>query len=145
MSIDTRERPRERHEDSLADLFRRLASDIPGLFRKEVELAKAEASEKFDQTLSGAGAILVGAVLALGALGVLLSAIVALGAAFLVALGMGETMAGAISAIVVAVIVGLIAWAFIAKGRSALKTTNLSMNRTAASLGRDADIVKERL
>lgn len=141
MSIDTR----ERHESSLADLFRRLSSDIPNLFRKEVELAKAEASEKFDQTLAGAGAILIGAVLALGALGVLLSAIVALGAAFLVSLGMGETLASAISAIVVAVIVGLIAWAFVAKGRNALKTTNLGMNRTAASLGRDADIVKERL
>jgi hypothetical protein len=33
----------------------------------------------------------------------------------------------------------------ISRGLDALKANNLNMNRTTASLGRDANIVKERL
>jgi len=35
----------------LTDLLGGLASDISGLFRKEIQLAKAEASEKLDHAL----------------------------------------------------------------------------------------------
>ena len=54
-------------------------------------------------------------------------------------------MANAVSAIIVTIVVGDLAWIFIARGRNAMKARNLNMNRTASSLGRDADIVKERL
>ena len=69
---------------SLADLIGGLASDISGLFRKEVQLAKTELSEKVDSALSATRLLLAGGVLALGALGVLLAAIVGGIAAFLV-------------------------------------------------------------
>ena len=42
----------EQHSTGLADLLGGLASDISGLFRKEIQLAKAEASEKLDSALS---------------------------------------------------------------------------------------------
>jgi hypothetical protein len=129
----------------LSELLGGLAGDISGLFRKEIELAKAEASEKFSQTLGGMQMLLAGAVLALGALGVFLSALVALLAAFFVAQGMGETIAGALAAIIVTVVVGLIAWALVARGLNTLKASNLKLERTASSLGHDADVVKERL
>tara|TARA_R110002020_G_scaffold3766_24_gene16655 strand:+ start:5995 stop:6411 length:417 start_codon:yes stop_codon:yes gene_type:complete len=129
----------------LADLIGGLASDISGLFRKEIQLAKAEAGEKISETMAGVSAIAIGGVLALGALGVFLGAIVALLAAFLMAQGMDPTTANALSAFIVAAVVGLIGWMTISKGINALKASNLNMNRTAASLGRDADIVKERL
>lgn len=129
----------------LSDLIGGLAGDISGLFRKEVELAKAEASEKFSQTLGGMELLLAGAVLALGALGVFLGALVGLLGAVLAAQGMDPILANALSAVIVAVVVGLIAWGLISRGRNALKAGNLNMDRTVTSLGRDANIVKERL
>ncbi|MGB3338459.1 MAG: phage holin family protein [Devosia sp.] len=129
----------------LAELLGGLATDISTLFRKEVQLAKAEASEKVSETMAGVSSIAVGGVLALGALGVLLAAIVSLLSAFLVARGMDPTFANAISAFVVTAVVGIAAWVAISRGLNALKASNLNMNRTTASLGRDADIVKERL
>lgn len=129
----------------LAELLGGLATDVSTLFRQEVQLAKTEASEKVSQTMAGASSIAIGGVLVLGALGVFLAAVVSLLAALLVNQGMDPTLANALAAIVVTAVVGLIGWASISKGLAALKSNNLNMNRTAASLGRDADIVKERL
>ncbi|MBJ6989197.1 MULTISPECIES: phage holin family protein [unclassified Devosia] len=129
----------------IADLLGGLVSDVSTLFRKEVQLAKLEASEKVSETMSAAGAIVIGSVLALGALGVFLAAVVTLLTAVLISLGFDPIFANSIAAGVVTLVVGMLAWNFIAKGLHALKASNLSMNRTAASLSRDADIVKERL
>lgn len=129
----------------LAELLGGLATDISTLFRKEVQLAKTEASEKVSQTMGGVSAIAIGGVLALGALGVFLSAVVSLLAAFLVNQGLDPTLANAIAALVVTAIVGIAGWLTISKGINALKASNLNLNRTTASLGRDAGIVKERL
>ena len=129
----------------LAELLGGLATDISSLFRKEVQLAKAEASEKVSQTMGGVTSIAIGGVLALGALGVFLGAVVSLLAAFLVNQGLDPTLANAIAAFVVTAIVGIAGWLTISKGINALKASNLNLNRTTASLGRDADIVKERL
>ncbi len=74
MSTENESRP-------LADLLSGLVSDMTSLFRKEVQLARTEASEKVAQGLTALASIAVGGVLVLGALGVLLSAIVQLLAA----------------------------------------------------------------
>jgi hypothetical protein len=129
----------------LAELLGGLASDISTLFRKEVQLAKTEVLENVSQAMGAMASIAIGGVLALGALGVFLSAIVSIVAAFLVNTGMDSALANAVSAFVVAAIVGIAAWVSISKGLNAFKTNNLNMYRTTASLGRDADIVKERL
>lgn len=129
----------------LADLLGGLVNDISTLFRQEVQLAKTEASEKASQAMGAAASIAIGGVLALGALGVLLSAIVSLLAALFVNMGWDPTMANALSAFIVTAVVGIAGWMSITKGIDALKASNLNLNRTAASLGRDADIVKERL
>ena len=129
----------------LAELLGGLASDISGLFRKEVELAKAEASETVSHVLEGIEWLLAGAVLALAALGVFLAAVVTLLAAFFAAQGLDALLSSALSAGVVTLIVGLIAWGLVSRGRKALRAKNFTMKRTASSLGRDADVVKERL
>lgn len=129
----------------LAELLGGLATDISTLFRKEVQLAKAEASEKVSETMAGVSSIAIGGVLVLGALGVFLSAIVSLLAAFFVGQGLDPTLANALSAFVVTAVVGIAGWMTISKGLNALKANNLNMNRTTASIGRDANIVKERL
>jgi hypothetical protein len=129
----------------LAELLGGLVSDISGLFRKEIQLAKAETSEKVSEMVGGVVSLLIGGVLALGALGVLLSALVTLLAAFFVAQGLDPTLSNALGAGIVTIVVGIIGWIFINRGLATLRTSNLNLKRTTASLGRDADIVKERL
>ena len=61
---------------SLKELFGNLTHSVTTLFRKEIELARAENSEKMSQAGVDAGAIAGGGVLALAALIVLLQALV---------------------------------------------------------------------
>jgi hypothetical protein len=129
----------------LGDLISGLVSDISGLFRKEIELAKTEASAKVSNAASGLGMLAVGLVLAVGAIGVLLAAIVNGLGAVLVAQGFTEANADAIASIVVSVVVGIAAWIAISRGLAIVRNTNPTLPRTANSLRRDAEVVKERL
>ena len=128
---------------SIADLFSGLASDISGLFRKEIELAKAEASEKIDDALNASKGLAVGAILAIGAVGVFLTALVTGLSWVLVAVGMSQQAASFVSSLVVALVVGGIAWSFISKSLEAWKASRLNLDRTTHSLARDAEVVKE--
>jgi len=131
-------------ERSLPELVTGLVGDISGLFRKEINLAKTEASEKMAHALVGIEAFAAGLVLAICAVGVLLAALVNGLAAFLVARGMAEHNADALSSVVVGVVVALIAWGLISRGLNALKGEKLKLERTSASLQQDAKIVKDR-
>lgn len=130
---------------SLPELLGGLAGDISSLFRKEIQLAKAEVSEKASGMVGGIQSAVAGVILVLGALGVLLGALVALLAAFFVAQNMDPTLSAALAAAIVGIIVGVIGYVLINRGMAAFKTTNLNLDRTTTSLGRDANIVKERL
>ena len=129
----------------LAELVGGLASDISTLFRKEIELVKTEASEKLNQTTGALVLLGAGAVLAIGALGVILTAIVTALAAVFVDRGMGATSANSLAAAIVGIIVAAIAWMLVARGLNGLKASNLKLDRSAASLQRDASVVKERM
>ena len=83
----------------LSELVTGLVADISGLFRKEIDLAKTEASAKFSNALSGMEMFAAGLVLAIGAVGVLLTALVNGLAAFLVAQGFTEANADALSSV----------------------------------------------
>lgn len=135
------------HNDtrSLADLVKGLVSDVSTLFRQEIELAKTEAGERVESAMHGGQMLVIGAILAIGALGVLLAALVALGTAWLVSMGMDPMMANVISAVVVALVVGGIGWAMISSGTKRLKTSNFRLERTTHSLSEDANVVKERI
>ena len=129
----------------LTELVTGLVADISGLFRKEIDLAKTEASAKFSNALTGVEMFAAGLVLAIGAVGVLLSAIVNGLSAFLVAQGFTEANADALSSVVVAIVVGLTAWVTISRGLSVLRNSSLTLPRTTSSLRRDAEVVKEKL
>lgn len=129
---------------SIGDLLSGLVNDISLLFRKELQLAKAEAGEKVEQVVGAGRSVIIGAVLAIGAVGVLLAALVAILAAILVAMGMGATLANAISAVVVAAIIGGIAWGMISSGINAVKATNLQPTRTVRAVTEDVNAVQEK-
>jgi hypothetical protein len=129
----------------LPELVRGLITDLTGLVRKELDLAKTEASESFTRALGGIEVLAIGLVFAIGALGVLLSALVTGLTAILVSQGFTEPGANALAALIVAAVVGLIAWALMSKGISALRGSNLKMERTTTSLGKDANVIKEKM
>jgi hypothetical protein len=130
---------------SLVDLLSGLVGDVSMLFHKEIELAKAEASEKLDDAIGASRNLAIGGVLAIGAVGVLLAAIVSGLTALLVAWGMQDQLANFVAALVVAVVVGIIAWSMIAKGAADLRASKLNMERTTRSLQQDAATVKGKL
>ncbi len=129
----------------LSELIGGLVSDVSGLLRKEIDLAKTEASEKISKALSGVEVMVIGVVLAIGAVGVLLSALVSGLALVLVRSGMGEGGANALAALIVGVVIGGIAWLLVSRGVAALRASNLKLDRTATSLRRDVDVVKEKI
>jgi hypothetical protein len=121
---------------SLKDLIGDLTNSVSTLFRKEIELARAETSEKVNQAAVAAGSIAAGGILALAALIVLLQALVIA----LTELG----LAPALSALIVGGVVAGVAFALIYKGTTDLKAGSLAPNRTVDSLRRDAEMVKEQ-
>jgi hypothetical protein len=120
--------------------FKELLSDLTGslttLVRKEIQLARAETSEKITQSMVAFGAIAAGAILALAALIVLLQALVIA----ITELGVPP----ALSSLIVGLVVAVIAYALVYKGTSDLKASSLAPNRTIDSLRRDAHVVKEQ-
>jgi len=135
--------PASEHQHTLTDLLGSLASDISGLFRKEIELAKTEAGEKLETALEASKGLAIGGVLAIGAVGVFLAALVTGLSWVLVALGMSDDAAGFVASLVVALVVGGIAWMMISRSLEAWKASRLNLRRTTHSLARDAEIVKE--
>ncbi len=133
------------HAGGLADLLGGLASDVSALFRTEIQLAKAEASEKLSEVLKAGRTLAIGAVLAVGAVGVFLAALVSGGATLLVQTGMSQPAANFVSALVVTLVVGGVAWAMISRSIAEFNANKLNMERTTQSLQMDAAAVKENL
>lgn len=124
-------------ERSLKDLLADLTHSITTLFRQEIQLARAETSEKITQVGVALGAIAGGAILAMAALIVLLQALV-----------IGITEAGVPagwSALIVGAVVAVIAYILIHKGTSDLKAGNLAPSRTMDSMKRDAHVAREQV
>jgi uncharacterized membrane protein YdjX (TVP38/TMEM64 family) len=116
----------------IADLF----SQSSTLFRKEIQLAKAELSEKLTQGIVGLGMMIGAAVLFISALNVLLAAAVT-----------GLTEAGVqpwLASIIVGVIVAVIGYVMLNRGMAALQTSNLMPKKTADQLAQDAALLKEQ-
>jgi hypothetical protein len=121
---------------SLKDLITDLSNSITTLFRQEIQLVRAETSEKVTQVGVALGSIAGGAILAMAALIVLLQALV-------IGIAAAGVPAGWAS-LIVGVIVAAIAYVLIHKGTSDLKASNLAPSRTLDSLKRDAQVAKEQ-
>ena len=121
---------------SLPELFGSLVTQLSTLFRKEVQLARAEVGEKVGQATGSVAYLAVGGVLLL-ALIILLEAVVA----FLAYLGVPVPWAR----LIVGVVLALVGYGLVRSGLSGLKTSNLVPNRTVEQLSRDATVAKEQV
>ena len=122
----------------LGEVLRRLSEDVSLLVRQEVELAKAEMSEKLSQVTTALVSLLAGGVILFVALLVLIEALVLGLAAWL-------DMAVGWSALIVGVVLAIIGAIALQSGRNKLKAQNLAPRRTAESLRRDTDLIKEQV
>ena len=130
---------------SLVGLIRELRDETTTLVRQEIALAKAEASEKAGRLARNAAFIAAGAALGFVALILLLMGVRELLAAGLVNAGMSPDAAAWLSSFIVAIVVGIVSWALIAKGKKALADEGLAPKKTIQSLREDQHFIKQKL
>jgi len=122
-------------DTSVSTLFSNLIGQVTSLFRTEVRLAKAELSEKLNQSLGAVGFVMAGGVLLIGALYLFLLWVVRL----LVALGVPDQWA----TLIVAVVTAAVGYIVVRKGLADLTAANLMPTRSVNSLEKDVDVAKE--
>ncbi len=126
-----------KEERSLGELFTDLARESGTLIRQELELAKAELTEKASRTARDVGFLAVGGAIAYaGAL--------AIGAAVII----GLTTLGLswwLAALLVGLVVAGIGYALVRKGLAALKQESLVPEQTMESLKENAQWAKEQV
>jgi hypothetical protein len=112
-----------------------LSREVADLVRQESALARAELSDKVSQAGVGATEVGTGALITFAGFFVLLQAAMYALGPVVGSLALAGLIVGAVT-----LLVGLIV---LARGRQQLKATELAPERTAASLRRDADLVRE--
>lgn len=127
------ERPRD--DRSLGELFSELASDTSNLVRQELNLARAEMTQKATAAGRDAGMIAAGGVLAHTAMLVLIAALVA---------GLGEFMPIWASALLVGIVLAISAYVLIRQGLTALKQINPKPEQTIETLKEDKEWIKDQ-
>ena len=119
---------------AISHLFGDALSQFSKLFQNEVDLAKAELGEKVQQIGGAVGLIAAGAVLVIPAI---VMALFALSAA-LIAGGWSQPVSYLISALVAAVLAGIL----FAVGMNRLEARHLAPRETLRQLEKDKDTVK---
>lgn len=132
------------HDHSLSALIRELRDETTTLLRQEVALAKAEMSEKTSRLTRNFIYIALGGVIAYAALVVLLIAVRDLLMVALVNAGFALGTALWLAPLIVGVVVGIIGWAMIAKGKKALSQEGLAPEKTMESLREDKEWIQHR-
>jgi hypothetical protein len=120
---------------TLPELVSQLTTDLATLVRKESELVRTELGEKLSSAGKAAGEIAAGGVLLLAALGVLLAALVQ---------ALAEYMHPAFAALLVGVVVAALGAFLVRTGLKMLQPGNLTPDRTARQLRKDAQLMKGR-
>lgn len=129
-------RPVNDDQRSFGDLLGDMVTQLSTLFRKELQLARAEMGEKVAEAGSSIPGIAGGGALAFGGLILLLMAGAA-GVSRLLDVAPGWGL------LVVGVLAALLGYLLIRGGIAKLKATNLTPHRTAEQLSRDAQAAKE--
>ncbi len=122
---------------SVAELFTDLVTQLTTLFRKEMQLARTEVSEKVTLAATGLGYVVGGAVLLMAALVMLLEAAVR----WLERAGVPAHW----SALIVGIVVAVIGYVLLRMGMNSLKADKLAPSKTVEQLQRDAAVAREQV
>lgn len=125
---------RAREADSLLDLVAGLREDVRNLFHEELQLAKAEISEKVSYASRNAMYLAIGAVVALLAVTLLLASLAFLLSYAFEALGLATGVALFLGFLAVAIVSGSVGGILVAKALSAFKKESLVPEKTIQTL-----------
>jgi len=131
-------------DHSLISLVRELRDETTTLVRQEIALAKAETAEKAARMGRNAAYIGAGIAVAYAGFVILLLALRDLLASALVR-PVGADAAVWLSSLIVAVIIGAVGGALVAKGKKALSQESLTPRKTIESVKEDKQFVKQKL
>ena len=112
-----------------------LTNEVSNLFRKELQLFRAELGERTNQVVTALALIAAGIVLLLPGLNAVMAFVIGL----IAAIGIGTGWAALIAGIVAA----LIGYGLVKGGISKLRTARLSPDRTMHSLDEDRKTARE--
>lgn len=123
-------------ERSLGDLFSELAAETSTLVRQEVALAQTELTQKATSVGKNVGFLVVGGAVGYAALLAALAALI---------IGLANFVPAWASALIVAVVVGIVAFLLISSALKSLKETELTPHETVKSLKEDAEWLKNQV
>ncbi len=125
-----------REERSLGDLFSELMSETSTLVRQEVALAQVELTNKATKAGKNIGYLVVGGAVGYAAVLILLAAVVMI---------LGNFIPLWASALVVAVVVGVVAFMLISSALAELRKADPVPRETVESIKEDAKWLKDQV
>ena len=135
-----------KEDRSLGDLFAELATETSTLVRQEVALAQVEITQKATKAGKQVGSLAVGGAVGYAALLVLLAAVVIGLTQLIHAVTDWQIITSAwIAALLVAVIVGIVAYFMVSSALAALKSMDLAPRQTIESVKEDAQWIKDQV
>ena len=124
-----------RTEDrSLSELLSNVTTEIATLFRKEVELAKAETTEQVSRAAKAGG--MLGAAAVIGIIDLILFS-------FALAWALSEVVPEGVAFAIVAVLFAIVAGALAVAGKKRLANINPMPNQTVQTLKADVQVAKD--
>ena len=125
-----------RQEPSLGELFSELSQEASTLIRQEVQLAKAEVTQKATQAGREAAFVAAGGLVAYAGFLALIAAAI---------LGVAEFLPLWLSALLIGVIVAGVGYLVLQKGMNGLKEINPRPERTIETLREDKEWLKQQV
>jgi hypothetical protein len=133
---ELREQRGIREERSIGELFGQLSQDMSLLFRQEIQLARAEMSEKISRLTTNLVSVVAGGFVAyVGAL--------AIGAALILALHELADVSPWVSALIVGAVFAVAGYAMLNRGLKELKQVDLAPRRTVENIKEDVQAIKD--
>ena len=128
--------PELREERGIGELFGQLSEDMTLLVRQEVQLARAELSEKLSRLTTNLVSVIAGGFVAyVGAL--------ALVAALILALNDLASISPWVSALIVGAVLAIAGYALLRRGIGELKRVDLATRRTVENIRDDVQAIKD--
>jgi hypothetical protein len=128
--------PELRQERSIGELFGQLSQDMTMLVRQEVQLARAEMSEKLSRLTANLVSVIAGGFVAyVGGL--------ALVAALILGLNDLANISPWVSALIVGAVLAIAGYAMLRRGLDELKRVDIAPRRTVENIRDDVQAIKD--
>jgi hypothetical protein len=122
-------------ERSFSDVFQDIIGNVQNIIRSEIQLAKTEVKEETSKAAKASAVIAIGAVLGLYSIGFLLLTLVR---------GLENVTAPWLATLIVAVLVGVVAFTAISVGRTRMKQVHPTPDKTIQTVKENVEWAKDQ-